>query len=180
MMRVVCVAAAVMASGMEITKAMEKLFKPGQGPVGRVVEALSDMMMIASMLPVNKKDDAAFLQFLEFLMMKIGAIQPGGALIAPAGWSTGTGGHVMLLVLTRSAKELDKYSFAIVNTGEGLEYHAAHADPVTAEIKRNLAFVLHDVPAIRVTDTVFWFMIYRMMVYPDEVSFTVAIGRCFS
>ena len=84
--------------------------------------------------------------------MQIGAIQPGGAMIAPAGWcvfnddpslenhdsslenhdsslenhdfcdrSTGSGGHVMLLVLTRSLKELDKYSFAIVNTGEGLE-----------------------------------------------------------
>ena len=117
------------------------------------------MMQIASMLPVNKKDDAAFLQFLEFLMMQIGAIQPGGVMIAPAGWSTGSGGHVMLLVLTRSLKELDKYSFAIVNTGEGLEYHAAHADPLTAEIKRNLAFVLHDVPAIRVTDTCFWFMV---------------------
>lgn len=159
-----------MASGMEIVKAMEKLFKPGQGPVGRVVEALSDMMMIASMLPVNKKDDAAFLQFLDFFMMKVGAIQPGGVLVAPAGWSTGSGGHVMLLILTRSLTQLDKYSFAIVNTGEGLEYHAAHADPVTAEIKRNLAFVLHDVPAIRVTDTIFWFMIYRMMVYPDEAN----------
>ena len=49
-------------------------------------------------------------------------------------------------------------------------YHAAHADPLTAEIKRNLAFVLHDVPAMRVTDTCFWFMIYRMMVYPDEAN----------
>ena len=72
-----------MASGMEIVKALEKLFKPGKGPAGRVVEALSDMMMIASMLPVNKKDDAAFLQFLDFFMMKVGAIQPGGVLVAP-------------------------------------------------------------------------------------------------
>ena len=156
-----------MASGMEVTKAMEKLFKPGRGPAGRVAEALGDMMSIASMLPVNKEDDAAFFSFLEFLMLKISSVQPGGVMIAPAGWCTRSGGHVVLLVLTRSL-DPGKFSFAIVNTGEGLEYHAAHADPVTAEVKRNLAFVLHDVPAIRVNDTIFWFTIYRMMVYPDD------------
>ena len=95
---------AVMASGMEVTKAMEKLFKPGRGPAGRVAEALGDMMSIASMLPVNKEDDAAFFSFLEFLMLKISSVQPGGVMIAPAGWCTRSYVPARPLFLFRASK----------------------------------------------------------------------------
>lgn len=119
----------------------------GPGPV--IVDAFQDMLTTCAMLPVNAGKDAAFLQFLEMFMMKVAALPPGGLMIAPTGWSTGEGGHVMLLLLGRGRVDPTKYTFAVVNTGEGLEYHAARADPSTSAIKRNLSFLLQDVSGQR-------------------------------
>ena len=37
----------LMASGMEVVKAMEKLFPPGKGPIGRVVRNTHNLLLAA-------------------------------------------------------------------------------------------------------------------------------------
>ena len=91
------------------------------------------------MLPTNSNNDQSFYDFLNNCFMpKVENLRPGEVMIAPAGWSTGTGGHIMLFVLSRDATEKGKYSFALINTGDGLQYHANIVDENTTQVRKAL------------------------------------------
>lgn len=62
------------------------------------------------------------------------------------------------------------YSFGIINTGPGLEYHAALAECSPPKLKRSLAMTLEDVPSPRLQDSSFWFLLYRQLVYPKKTN----------
>ena len=77
------------------------------------------------------------------------AVPPGGVVVFPGGWVRGQdSGHIVLYVLHKYQSKKG-FSFSVINTGEGIEYHAARPDSGTAEIQRNVAFTVDDVPAER-------------------------------
>lgn len=47
--------------------------------------------------------------------------------------------------------------------GPGIEYHPISGES-TAAIKYKMSLVIDDIPAYRVSDSAFWFMLFRMMV----------------
>ena len=59
---------------------------------------------------------------------------PGGVVVFPGGWIRGDEGHIVLYVLHKYPSKKG-FSFSVVNTGEGLEYHAAMPDTSTAEVR---------------------------------------------
>lgn len=70
------------------------------------------------------------------------ALRPGDLYALPAGWDTSPEGraHVVLLLVARTSFFLDGYCVAVVNTGEGSEYHPTVAIPPAAEMRQVMAF----------------------------------------
>lgn len=91
-------------------------------------------------------------------------MSPNSYIILPGGWINETEGDgVLIYVLER--KDATTFSFSVINTGgPGLvEYHPVNANSAT-DVKYKLALVVDNVPAEKVNDSAFWFLLYRMQV----------------
>ena len=132
-----------------------------------VLRAFEDCFALAGAVPVNAEDPEAFYAFLSTLMTKINQMRPGEVLIIPGGWSRGDDGHVVLYVLSRYADKAG-YSFGVVNTGEGIEYHSARVAVGASEILRNLPMVIEGVDEAKIRDSAFWMFLFRPQVYPHK------------
>jgi len=80
-------------------------------------------------------------------------------LVAPAAWESE--GAAFALVLHRC--DDGTFNVAIVNWGHGLEWHPARLHPATGGVQRTPAIDLRGVPRERLTDSGFWFVLYRML-----------------
>jgi hypothetical protein len=80
-------------------------------------------------------------------------------LVAPAAWESE--GAAFALVLHRC--DDGTFNVAIVNWGHGLEWHPARLHPATGGVQRTPAIDLRGVPRERLTDSGFWFVMYRML-----------------
>ncbi|MEI8301432.1 MAG: hypothetical protein WCG10_07505, partial [Chlamydiota bacterium] len=71
------------------------------------------------------KKQELFLQGLQEIagqvVEAVRALEPGASLLLPGGWSNKMDAHAILYEVKKS--ESGNYSFAVYNTGEGLEYH---------------------------------------------------------
>lgn len=63
----------------------------------------------------------------------------------------------------------------VVNTGEGIDYHAATYVGESAEpgrdppqVRHSFTFSLDNIPLVRLTDSAFWFALFRGLVFPHE------------
>lgn len=74
-------------------------------------------------------------------------------------------GHAYGMVVERVTKF--EFRVAVVNTGEGLEYHPVTAD-CPPKIKRQVALVVNKVPLPRLLDSSFWFLALRTLVWPSS------------
>ena len=75
--------------------------------------------------------------------------------------------HLVLYVITH---EMDhSFSVAVVNTsGESLQYHATRGHDLTSDIEHNPTLHFQGIPAHRLTDGSFWFMLLRMVSHPGK------------
>ncbi|CAE7030339.1 unnamed protein product, partial [Symbiodinium sp. CCMP2592] len=79
------------------------------------------------------------------------------------------GGHCMLLILVRHLTD-ENFTVAVVNTGDGLQYHPLRASgeaPSPELATRQCPLVLTDVPAKRITCGTFWYLLFRQFVRPQ-------------
>lgn len=96
----------------------------------------------------------------------------------------GVESHLVMYILTRHA---DSFSFSVVNSGnpraeaeqqliksenlhkrprwDGFDYHNARLDEETGKMKRNICLSLDDIPVWRLSDSSFWFMLFRMKIW---------------
>ncbi|CAE8618416.1 unnamed protein product, partial [Polarella glacialis] len=81
---------------------------------------------------------------------------------------------VLLAVVRGSgAAASGKYSLAVVNTGEGLQYHpvAANAEPPSPSLPlRQTALVVSAIPVERLQSSGFWYLVYRQLLCPAEAN----------
>jgi hypothetical protein len=64
------------------------------------------------------------------------------------------------------------FAFAVINSGKGLEYHPssytnAFEEPPT--LQKQMVVIAEDVPAERILDGAFWYMLYKMVVWPAHI-----------
>ena len=138
-------------------------------PIGVLRNAFTQMFEMAGLISINAADEDLFHESLVTIVAKVHQMAAGGVLIFPGGWSRGEEGHVLLYILHKYRGK-DGFSFTVVNTGEGVEYHACKINPDTTEPLTNLSLTVENVPAHHVADSAFWFFLFRMQVYPDEVN----------
>ena len=109
--------------------------------------------------------DALFLNFINVFMPLVENLPPNQQLVLPGGWQNNEGAHVCLYILRNCGDS--KWSFTVCNTGpEGLEYHPSSFDTETGKQLKQLAMTVWNIPSIRVMDSSFWVLLFRMQVYP--------------
>lgn len=130
--------------------------------------------MFSQALPTRAKNDEKLLEFISDLKNHIGVMVKGTFIMLPGGWVSDRGDQVLLYLLERKGtipqvgcKLMslgDTFSFGVCNTqGAGIEYHPLSGDS-PLDIKYKMSLVIDDIPAHRVTDSAFWFLLFRMQV----------------
>jgi hypothetical protein len=162
----------------------------GQSPVRMVAEAIAVAQQLARMIPrpplkehSSSSDSTAvstkFHEFLSFLVERVKKVKPGGFLIVPAAWlrshvsaerpdENDDGGWAVMLLLVRD-KSKDEWSVAIMNTGEGAQYHPVGAwgsAPSPNIPARQNPFVVCDVPLKKLYSSAFWYLLFRQCACP--------------
>ena len=142
----------------------------GCSAVAQTLDTFRNSRQLFDSFPACSDDGNAFHEFLGRLVMSINAMSCGSSLLIPGGWSTGGARpdgwtpHVALLfVLHRRFN--DTFSLAVCNNGDGSEYHITRVCERSAQLLKNLSYVLYHIPRARVADSAIWFMILRPLVY---------------
>ena len=138
--------------------------------IANVHKAFSVAEFICTKVPVNIGDsDEAHQKFMDFLRNQVVARIQGLAIgelwITPAGWTTNSSSHCVLMVIQR---RYNSWTFALCNTGDGLEYHPSRATLCPPKIKRNIAYVISGIHLDKLVDSSFWYMVYRLHAYVDK------------
>eukprot|EP00435_Cladocopium_sp_Y103_P065254 s21_g27.t1 len=118
------------------------------------------------------------LPLLEGLVARLQALPAGGVAWVPVGWlrrfgleeEGEDGGHLLLIVLVRHLTDED-FTVAVVNAGEGLQYHPLRPcgkAPRPEMPERQCPLILCDVPWRRVTCGTFWYLLFRQLMRPSE------------
>lgn len=115
----------------------------------------------------GKSLDGLFLNFINVFVSLVENIQPHQQIVLPGGWQQPDHTHICLYIVRNCGD--DKFSFTVCNTGrDGLDYHPCKFDEDSGKQKRQLAMTIWDIPAVRVRDSTFWVLLFRMQVYPHK------------
>eukprot|EP00937_MAST-01D_sp_MAST-1D-sp2_P002013 g2013.t1 len=128
------------------------------------------VLPVIQQLPAGSNDDLRFEQFLQMLVARLKMMMPGDMFILPGGWSSegdANHTHMCVYILQRRSDDRSMCRFAVCNTGDGDTFHPARVDIGNGKIRRMLSLEFDDVPFERVRDSSFWFMVYRLLVYPS-------------
>jgi hypothetical protein len=85
-------------------------------------------------------------------------------MLLPGGLCNDAVGDIPLLYLLE--RKSDSFSFSIINTcatGGLVEYHPVSANSPT-DMKYKMTLVIDNVPHEKITDSSFWFFLYRLQV----------------
>jgi hypothetical protein len=136
----------------------------GEQILTQLISLIQGLSMFSQALPARTKNDEKLLEFISDLRNHISVMVKGTFMLLPGGWSSERGpDQTLIYILERKG---DSFSFGICNTGgPGLEYHPITGE-ATVDIRYKMALVIDDIPAYRVTDSAFWYILYRMQVYP--------------
>jgi hypothetical protein len=132
----------------------------GDQNIVHITTLLQGLAATSLVLPKSKNEEE-FLEFLSDLKNKISIMTKGTFLIIPGGWINEQEEQSLLYVVEKTG---DGFSFAVCNTGgSGIEYHPVTADS-PLHLKYKFSLVINDIPAHRLADSSFWFMLFRMQV----------------
>jgi hypothetical protein len=131
--------------------------------LGDISGALSEAIDFCERMPVGSNDPNKFHSFLTTFMMRVRQLQRDGILLIPVTWMCSRyapNDHGILLLLTRVKDEGsdNEFSISVINTSidEGLCFHGMHCDNGDSSIVFNIAFVLKDIPNVKIFNTAFW------------------------
>lgn len=115
--------------------------------------------------------DEALCGLVEQVVGRVKALARGEVTMIPCGWTQSEGrdggnaedgNHCLLLVVGRGADSA--YRVAVCNSGEGRQLHAATVASPTGQDQLALSAYLDGIPAERICDGAFWFLLLRPMV----------------
>jgi hypothetical protein len=115
----------------------------------------------------GKQLDQLFLNFINAFVSLITHVQPHQQLVLPGGWQQPEGKAHLCLYIVRNCGD-DKFSFTVCNTGDGLEYHPSSFDQSSGLQLKQIALTIWEIPSVRLLDSSFWVLLFRMQVYPDK------------
>jgi hypothetical protein len=131
--------------------------------LGDISAAIAESIELCENVPLNTNDATKIHAYLMLFMARVRGLEKGGILLFPVAWmsqSQTSCDHGILLLLhrTRDDNHSEEYSLTIINTypDEGLSYHSMCGDKSDASVKFNIAFVLKNIPNIKVYNTAFW------------------------
>eukprot|EP00929_Paragymnodinium_shiwhaense_P044942 TRINITY_DN23026_c0_g1_i2.p1 TRINITY_DN23026_c0_g1~~TRINITY_DN23026_c0_g1_i2.p1 ORF type:complete len:4431 (+),score=980.35 TRINITY_DN23026_c0_g1_i2:153-13445(+) len=125
--------------------------------------------------------DQRFCAFLQELLRELRNMPPGGLMMLPVAWlrsyvsktdpdMADDGGHCALMVVLRDHRKPDQFAVAVINTGEGLQYHpvrASNMPPHPGQPLRQTPLILLGVPAAKIWSSAFWYMLYKQVILPS-------------
>ena len=140
-------------------------------------DKVSDVSKLVTsvMTPLLSERASQLVTFLQHLVDRVSGLLVGEMVLLPAGWQYATedatavtNSHALLLVLRRVSEAA--FSLAVFNFGEGLGYHAVRPEAREAAVQDayNMPLVVEDIPRERLTDSSFWFFLYKMLVFPSN------------
>eukprot|EP00439_Symbiodinium_sp_Y106_P063482 s1679_g9.t2 len=125
--------------------------------------------------------DARFHAFIVEVVQWVKQVPEGGMALLPAGWLCNSvskeeedaddSGHCVLLVLVRGTKDSSETcDLAVVNTGDGLQYHPVVASGQAPHPSMPLrdSLVLSGCSRAGLCSSGFWYLIYRQLLFPCD------------
>ncbi|CAE7596922.1 unnamed protein product [Symbiodinium natans] len=126
--------------------------------------------------------EARFHAFVVEVVQLVKQVPEGGMALLPAGWLRSTvskdeadvaddSGHCLLLVVVRGKKDSSETChLAVVNTGEGLQYHPVVASGQAPHPSLPLrdTLVLSGCSRAGLCSSGFWYLIYRQLLFPCD------------
>jgi len=124
-----------------------------------------------SLVGSSNSRDQACAQILDEIVATVKALRPGEVYMTMAGWDCTPEGSfddcsVLLLAVSREAQG-GTYQVAIVNTGDGSEYHPSVVVPPAAEMRQAVYFTIKGIQEAKIADGTFWFMVIQPLIFPS-------------
>ncbi len=111
--------------------------------------------------------DGLFMNFINVFVPFLEQVQDNQQLVLPGGWQQPDYTYLCLYIIRNCGN--NRWSFTVCNTGrDGLQYHPASFDPETGRELKQLAMTIWDIPSVRIMDSTFWTLLFRMQVYPSH------------
>ena len=127
-----------------------------RGALAHAAEGLEGTLeLMRHMAPSG--EHVALLSFLEHLVPKIETLAVHKVLTIPLAWSAHA--RALLLVLHRTSEAL--FSVTVCNCGDGADRHPSRLDGASGGVERATSLPLLDVRMEQVTDSGFWFLVFR-------------------
>ena len=131
--------------------------------VDRVCSALAGAQRIVTSVPTAKMGNEQMHAFLAGLVPQVRAVPEGGTLLIPINVCHASGeAEAVLLAAQRRSLKPGRFSFAVIAGGPCLhKFHAQAVNESTAAFEHHAALVLEHVPEGRITDSAFWYLLFR-------------------
>eukprot|EP00960_Hanusia_phi_P029240 747854-Hanusia_phi.AAC.2 len=136
--------------------------------IDSLIAIVKDFADLSSNVPTGSKNEQHALEYINGIVTRIKALPTKAFTFIPAGWADGKDDYSVLIVIERTSSDI--LNVAICNTGpEGLSYHPIRANVAdSANMQYKMTMVFQDIPENKLTDSSFWFMLSRMLVWPNE------------
>ena len=124
---------------------------------------------MADSYATHATDNNRMFVFLVRFMERVKSMRIGDILVVPTAWQLKDKSQHAILVCVRRIDEdtENDFSMTIINTGagkeRGLDYHTFTIDLTDASILRNLSFELKKVPNMKVGNTAFWLLVFKIL-----------------
>lgn len=134
----------------------------------KMLETIEKALVLANRTQPGWDADQELHDYLSEIVIKLMALKAGDYMIVPSMWTTTAdrkGNAVLYIVHRRDTC----CSFAICNTGQGLQHHPYCLKPdKSATLLYQRVLVVDDVPMSKVFDTAFWLLVMRFQVRGKE------------
>ena len=101
----------------------------------------------------------SFTSLLKSIRSQFESLLPGELLVVQGGWVQQKGGHAIMYIVERTSEE--EYSFVVLNTGDGIQYHPWTAADYPKE-KCRTAIRIDHIPRARLLDEAVLYTIFKM------------------
>ena len=126
-----------------------------------------DLITITDLIPNHWDNNAEnYSKFLAHLVTKIKSLRQGDVTLMPGRWGSTEGPNIHKVLYIVECTKKETFRFSVVNNGpwshNGIEYHPQQVLPEDpTKVEHKIILTAKDVPKLTMTDTAFWFMLYK-------------------